>query len=107
MLSYEFWQRAFGGRSVLGTGIRLRGVSFTIVGVAPRGFVDLGLENRPDVRGVTRWDAISVMGAVLGVMAVAGGASMLPALRASAIQPAEALREDSSARYGIERSRNF
>jgi predicted permease len=50
VLSYAFWQRAFAGRTnVLGETIRLRGVPFTIVGIAPRGFHHLSVENAPDV----------------------------------------------------------
>jgi predicted permease len=49
VLSYAFWHRAFGGRnSVLGETIHLRGVPFTIIGVAPRGFHHLSVENAPD-----------------------------------------------------------
>ncbi|HVO98883.1 MAG TPA: ABC transporter permease [Bryobacteraceae bacterium] len=50
VLSYAFWQRAFAGRaSVLGEKVRLRGVPFTIVGVAPRGFRHLAVEGAPEV----------------------------------------------------------
>ena len=50
VLSYAFWQRAFGGRAnVLGETVRLRGVPFTIIGVTPRGFHHLSLEEGPDV----------------------------------------------------------
>ena len=50
VLSYAFWQRAFAGHAdVLGQPLRLRGVPFTIAGVAPRGFHNLSLEEGPDV----------------------------------------------------------
>ncbi len=50
VLSYAYWRRAFSGRpGVLGETVRLRGVPFTIVGVAPRGFNHLAVENGPDI----------------------------------------------------------
>jgi hypothetical protein len=50
VLSHGFWRRAFAGRrDVIGTNINLRGVTFTVIGVLQPGFVDLDLENRPDV----------------------------------------------------------
>jgi len=49
VLSYGFWKQSFAGRDVLGTVIRLRGVPFTVAGVLQPGFIDLDLENRPDV----------------------------------------------------------
>src|SRR5262249_9048037 len=40
VMSYAAWQTQYGGRSdVLGTKIRIGSILFTIVGVAPRGFV--------------------------------------------------------------------
>lgn len=39
VLSYEFWQRAFGGdRSLPGKRVTLNGAPHTVVGIAPRGF---------------------------------------------------------------------
>jgi predicted permease len=50
VLSYSFWKREFAGRQdVIGTTINLRGSPFTAIGVLQPGFVDLDLENRPDV----------------------------------------------------------
>ena len=50
VLSHGFWRRAFASRKdVIGTTIILRGAAFTVIGVLQPGFVDLDLENRPDV----------------------------------------------------------
>jgi|GEM_PF-1050612 len=50
VISYSFWQQAFAGRKdVIGQTIYLRDNPFIIIGVLPQGFVDLDLENRPDV----------------------------------------------------------
>jgi predicted permease len=50
VLSHGFWRRAFASRKdVIGTTIILRGAAFTVIGVLRPGFVDLDLENRPDV----------------------------------------------------------
>jgi predicted permease len=50
VLSDGFWRRAFAGREdVVGRTINLRGSPFTVVGVLQPGFVDLDLDNRPDI----------------------------------------------------------
>jgi len=42
MLGYRFWEREFGGdRSIVGRTIRLNGIEFTVVGVAPAQFTGL------------------------------------------------------------------
>ena len=48
VLSYDFWQTRFGGEpSVIGRRIRINDGTFTIVGVAPRGFQSSTLGWRP------------------------------------------------------------
>jgi predicted permease len=50
VLSHRFWMREFAGRKdVIGATVNLRGSPFTVIGVLQPGFVDLDLENRPDV----------------------------------------------------------
>ena len=62
VLSYGFWKRAIAGHGdVLGKSIHLRGVAFTVIGVLQPEFVDLDLENRPDV-----WVPMSAWSLVTG-----------------------------------------
>jgi predicted permease len=62
VLSCGFWKRAFAGRTdVVGKTILLRGSSFTVIGVLQGGFVDIDLENRPEV-----WVPISTWGSLTG-----------------------------------------
>lgn len=50
VISHGFWRRAFAGSSdVIGRTIRLNGVPFTIVGVAPDGFRGVWIESPTDV----------------------------------------------------------
>jgi predicted permease len=50
VLSYAYWQREFGGApSVLQQTVRLEGVKFDIIGVAPRDFFGLDVGRRFDV----------------------------------------------------------
>ncbi len=50
VLSYRLWKSAFSGRDdVAGKAVLLRGRPFTVIGVLPRNFVDLDLDNSPDV----------------------------------------------------------
>jgi predicted permease len=50
VLSWDLWQRRFGGDpKVLGRGITLNGVPFTVIGVAARGFHGIAVGNHSDV----------------------------------------------------------
>ena len=50
VISHTIWQSVFRGRKdVIGSGIRVRGAAFTVVGIAPVGFGGLDLETRTDV----------------------------------------------------------
>jgi predicted permease len=50
VLSYNFWERRFGSnRSIIGTPLDLDGVSYTIVGVAVRGFEGVETQSATDV----------------------------------------------------------
>ena len=49
VLNHGYWQRAFGGRAdVIGRELRIEGISFTIVGVAPRAFQGEYVDTAPD-----------------------------------------------------------
>ena len=49
VLSYAFWQSAFGGRDVLGEVLVVGNVRTTIIGVAPEGFAGIDDSNPPSV----------------------------------------------------------
>jgi len=50
VLGYSAWRRGFGGDpSAIGRTVRVEGVAFTVVGIAPRNFTGLGTTNEPDV----------------------------------------------------------
>jgi putative ABC transport system permease protein len=50
VLGYRFWQRSFGGDpAVIGKSVRVEGLPFTVVGVAPKGFTGMGLASDPDI----------------------------------------------------------
>lgn len=50
VIGYDFWQRRFGGRTdALGEKLLLRGSSYTIVGIMPRGFFGETVGQKPDV----------------------------------------------------------
>ncbi|MPZ21680.1 MAG: FtsX-like permease family protein, partial [Luteitalea sp.] len=61
VISYDYWQRRFGGRSdVLGTRMAIRGGVFSIIGVAPPPFFGETVGQRPDV-----WLPLSMQAVVL------------------------------------------
>ena len=50
MVSYDFWQQNYaGGHSAIGSSLRLNGIVFTIVGVAPASFTGLDRHVRPSI----------------------------------------------------------
>jgi predicted permease len=50
VISYEYWQRRFGGRSdVLGKALTIRKAVFTVIGVTPRGFIGETSGQQPDL----------------------------------------------------------
>lgn len=50
VLSYEYWQRRFGGKtSAIGTPIRIYGTTFTVIGVAAPNFRGASVNDRPDL----------------------------------------------------------
>lgn len=49
VLGYGYWQLHYGGSNVLGKSLRIGDGVYTIIGVAPRGFVGVGDENAPAV----------------------------------------------------------
>jgi putative ABC transport system permease protein len=71
VLSEEFWRTRFGGDpSVVGREIRFDGMTFTIVGIAPKGFQLLGrtsmwglvpIANQPNLRGAYLFQVIGRM----------------------------------------------
>ena len=61
VISYEYWQRSFGGRAdVLGKTLGMRKTSLTIIGVAPRGFFGETSGEQPDM-----WIPLSMQPMVL------------------------------------------
>jgi predicted permease len=50
VLSFDTWQRRFGGNpNIAGTTLRINGLSYTILGVAPRGFYGTEVAFRPEL----------------------------------------------------------
>ena len=50
VISYGLWRRSFGGRDdAIGTRVRINSHPFTVIGVAPPGFVGVSLDNLPEL----------------------------------------------------------
>jgi len=69
VLSYGYWQTAYGARrDVLGTSLQVGATLYTIIGVAPRGFVGLWPDQPPAVivpitaYGAEMWTSIRISG---------------------------------------------
>jgi predicted permease len=49
IISHGLWKRRFGlEREIVGRNVRLNGLSFTVIGVAPEGFIDINVGFAPD-----------------------------------------------------------
>lgn len=118
VLSWSFWQRQYGGDpAILGRLLRIEGVPVTIVGVAPRDFLGLGITIEPDLttpltlvprlmdnemamfRGTQRWVTTTGRLAPSLTLDAAKGqiASLWPSIRESALPPN--LSSDRRQRY--------
>ena len=49
MISYDFWRQYSGGESVIGSSLRINGIVFTIIGIAPESFTGLDRFVRPSI----------------------------------------------------------
>ena len=50
VISHGLWKRRFGSdRNVVGKNVRINGLKFTVIGVAPEGFIDITVGIAPDV----------------------------------------------------------
>ena len=50
VISYGLWRRSFGGRDdAIGQHVRINSQPFTVIGVAPPGFVGVSLDNLPEL----------------------------------------------------------
>jgi putative ABC transport system permease protein len=49
ILSYGYWQAGFGGRDVLGQRLRIGLLTYTIIGVAPPGFIGASVGRAPEL----------------------------------------------------------
>ncbi len=84
-----------GSRSILGMVVR-RGMALTAVGVGVGVLAAMGLTRLMSglLVGVAPTDPLTYLGISLLFLAVAAGACLLPALRATRVDPATALREE-------------
>jgi predicted permease len=103
MLSYELWQRGFGGDDVLGTTVQLDGYPYNIVGIMPRGFqlrhrllpAQLDIWKVPDTwwQNGDIWGAEGVEYSILRGFGRMAPGSSIEALRESMRQVAADLRQ--------------
>lgn len=104
VIGYQFWERQFGSSpAAIGERIRVEGIPFTVIGVAPRGFTGVTVTVDPDVTiPLTTVPLIASrtideqLLVVAAVVAFAGGlAGWLPARRACRTSPLELLKAES------------
>src|SRR2546421_1539159 len=123
LISDRFWRRRFGADpKAIGKKLRMIGFSFSIVGIMPASFrfpdrdTDLWVPVPPDapyaqsagwglaaaftrllsgmLYGISPTDVATFSAVVLIVFFVAGVASLVPAMRASSVEPMQVLREE-------------
>ncbi|MEP6764058.1 MAG: ABC transporter permease [Gemmatimonadaceae bacterium] len=47
VLDYSYWQRELGGKNVVGQPLQIGTISYTIIGIAPKGFVGVATDHAP------------------------------------------------------------
>jgi hypothetical protein len=115
MLSESLWQRKFGGAAgIIGKTILLNSGTFSVAGIAPRGFRGAGLQVVPSdiwipfsaadvsapgtrvalMRRVSPADPAALAAGVAVVVVVTLAAAHLPTRRAMSVDPMTALRNE-------------
>jgi hypothetical protein len=93
VVSEGFWHRALGGMAPDGT-VLLDGIPFTLLGVAPASIASLARLLASFLYGVSATDPLTYALVAAALSLVAALASLLPARRATRVDPAISLRAE-------------